>query len=87
LFDEKYKKVANSTLQFITNCNYNKKRKHFDFIGQDGWYVKGQKKADYDQQPLEAAAAVDAYLFALSEENKVELVTYDKKLKRKLIKQ
>ena len=30
---------------------------------------------------------VDAYLFALSEENKVELVTYDKKLKRKLIKQ
>ncbi|KKP34467.1 MAG: Glycosyltransferase [Candidatus Roizmanbacteria bacterium GW2011_GWA2_32_13] len=61
--NEKYKKVANSTLQFITNCNYNKKRKHFDFIGQDGWYVKGQKKADYDQQPLEAAAAVDAYLF------------------------
>ena len=60
----KYKKVANSTLQFITNCNYDKQMRYFDFIGQDGWYVKGQKKAEYDQQPLEAAAAVDAYIFA-----------------------
>lgn len=60
----KYKKVASSTLQFITNCNYDKQKRYFDFIGQDGWYQKGQKKAEYDQQPLEAAAAVDAYLFA-----------------------
>src|SRR3990170_3040085 len=60
----KYKKVANLTLQFITNCNYDKQKRYFDFIGQDGWYVKGQKKAEYDQQPLEAAAAVDAYVFA-----------------------
>ena len=60
----KYKKVANTTLQFITNCNYDKQKGYFDFIGQDGWFQKGQKKAEYDQQPLEAAAAVDAYLFA-----------------------
>ncbi len=60
----KYKRVANLTLQFITNCNYDKQKRYFDFIGQDGWYVKGQKKAEYDQQPLEAAAAVDAYVFA-----------------------
>lgn len=60
----KYKKVADSTLQFITSCNYDKQKRYFDFIGQDGWYVKGQKKAEYDQQPLEAAAAVDAYVFA-----------------------
>ncbi len=59
-----YKKVAAKTLQFITNCNYDKQKKYFDFIGQDGWYVKGHKKAEYDQQPLEAAAAVDAYVFA-----------------------
>lgn len=62
--NEKYKKVANLTLQFLTNCNYDKQKRYFDFIGQGGWYVKGQKKAEYDQQPLEAAAAVDAYLFA-----------------------
>ena len=60
----KYKRVANSTLQFITNCNYDKQKRYFDFIGQDGWFQKGHKKADYDQQPLEAAAAVDAYVFA-----------------------
>jgi len=61
---EIYKKVASSTLKFITNCSYDKQNRYFDFIGQDGWYVKGHKKANYDQQPLEAAAAVDAYLFA-----------------------
>lgn len=61
---EKYKKVANLTLQFITNCNYDRQHRYFDFIGQDGWLTKGQKKAEYDQQPLEAAAAVDAYVFA-----------------------
>lgn len=63
--NEKYKKVANLTLLFITNCNYDKQKRYFDFIGQDGWYVKGEKKAEYDQQPLEAAAAVDAYVFAV----------------------
>ncbi len=61
---ERYKKVAAATLNFITKCNFDKKNNYFDFIGQDGWYTKGKPKANYDQQPLEAAAAVDAYLFA-----------------------
>lgn len=61
---EKYKQVATVTLNFITECNFDKKNGYFDFIGQDGWYGKGKVKANYDQQPLEAAAAVDAYLFA-----------------------
>lgn len=61
---ERYKKIAVSTLKFVTSCNYDKQNGYFDFIGQNGWYAKGQKKANYDQQPLEAAAAVDAYLFA-----------------------
>ena len=29
-------------------------------IGNDGWFRKGEKRAVYDQQPLEAAATVDA---------------------------
>ena len=61
---ERYKKVAAATLNFITKCNFDKKNNYFDFIGQDGWYTKGKPKANYDQQPLEAAAAVYAYLFA-----------------------
>ncbi len=29
-------------------------------IGNDGWYKRGEKRALYDQQPLEAAAMVDS---------------------------
>ncbi len=62
--EETYKEVATSTLQFITNCNFDGKKKYFDFIGQNGWHKKGEKKAEYDQQPLEAAGAIETYLFA-----------------------
>ncbi len=62
--DRRYKEVAHASLKFITNCNFDAKRQYFDFIGQNGWYKKGGKKEEYDQQPLEAAGAVDAYLFA-----------------------
>ncbi len=34
-------------------------------IGNAGWYVRGGQRARYDQQPLEAAAMVDAELAAL----------------------
>lgn len=40
-------------------------------IGNDGWYVRGGKRARYAQQPLEAAAMVDAELFAASIARKV----------------
>ena len=33
-------------------------------IGNDGWYVRGERRARYAQQPLEAAAFVDAALAA-----------------------
>ena len=33
-------------------------------IGNDGWYVRGGPRARYDQQPLEAAAQIDASLVA-----------------------
>ncbi len=33
-------------------------------IGNDGWYVRGKKKARYDQQPIEAKALVQACLTA-----------------------
>lgn len=62
--DLRYKKVADAALEFITGCNFDANRGYFDFIGQNGWYKKGGKKVEYDQQPLEAAGAVDAYLFA-----------------------
>ena len=39
---------------------------HFVAIGNDGWYRKGGKKAQFDQQPVEAAAMVDACIEAFN---------------------
>lgn len=64
LDDVKYKQVGESTMKFLLDVNFNKDLDCFDFIGQDGWYKKNGKKAEYDQQPLEAGSAVEALLFA-----------------------
>ncbi len=56
--------IASKSLRFITECNFDSERGYFDFIGQNGWHGKDIVKADYDQQPLEAAGAVDANIFA-----------------------
>ena len=37
---------------------------HLSIIGNDGWYVRGGKRARFDQQPLEAYSLVDACLAA-----------------------
>lgn len=62
--DKVYRDIADASLEFLTKCNFNEDRGYFDFIGQNGWHNKHEIKADYDQQPLEAAGAVDAYRFA-----------------------
>lgn len=62
--NEQYRDIAKETIEFLILTNYNRGLNCFDFIGQNGWYVKGKEKAVYDQQPLEAAAAIDAFLFA-----------------------
>ncbi len=72
--NKKYKEVALATLEFITACNFNSKKGYFDFIGQEGWFKKGQSKADYDQQPLEAGGAVEAYIFAAQAVNDKQYV-------------
>lgn len=62
--DEACKKIAQSSLKFITECNFDQDNGYYDFIGQNGWHSKTGQKANYDQQPLEAAGAVDANMFA-----------------------
>jgi hypothetical protein len=32
--------------------------KHFSFIGSNGWYPKGKKRVQFDQQPIEGADTV-----------------------------
>ena len=41
-------------------------RKHFQPIGSNGFYTRGQTRAYFDQQPLEAQSTVSACLAALS---------------------
>jgi glycosyltransferase involved in cell wall biosynthesis len=68
-------KIATSSLKFITACNFDLKKGYFDFIGQDGWHNKERTKADYDQQPLEAAGAVEANIFASKAHNDQSYIT------------
>lgn len=37
---------------------------HLSIVGNDGWYVRGKRKAQFDQQPLEAHGLIDACLAA-----------------------
>jgi len=59
-----YLDIAEKSLAFVKKCNFNSDFGYFDFVGQQGWHAKHTKKATFDQQPLEAAGAVEAYTFA-----------------------
>lgn len=53
-----YLDVARESLDFILNTQFIDEK--FVPIGNKGWYTYGGQRAVYDQQPLEAAALVDA---------------------------
>jgi len=55
-FGDKYLDVAQKTSEFLLENTFN--GSHFSFIGCKGWYVRGQTKAIFDQQPIEAASTV-----------------------------
>ncbi|MHC4581324.1 MAG: glycosyltransferase family 4 protein [Planctomycetota bacterium] len=54
--NKRYRKVAEETCEFLLTNTFN--GDHFSFIGCNGWYERGQEKANFDQQPLEAASTV-----------------------------
>jgi len=58
--DEEYKKIALESLKFLVSLTVNKDR--FMPIGQDGWYFRGGKRAVFDQQPEDAATAVECFI-------------------------
>ncbi|KKL45301.1 hypothetical protein LCGC14_2357060, partial [marine sediment metagenome] len=55
-FGEPYLSVAEKTCQFLLENTFDGNR--FSFVGCKGWYKRGQKKAKFDQQPLEAASTI-----------------------------
>lgn len=54
--NEKYLAVAEETCQFLLANTF--RGEHFSFVGNKGWYERGQTKAAFDQQPIEAASTV-----------------------------
>ncbi len=62
LGDAAARKEALSALAFFRAQNF--EGELFSPVGNQGWLLRGGSKARFDQQPLEAAAAVDAFLAA-----------------------
>ncbi len=56
LQDSKYIEVAKKTADFLLENTFD--GDHFSFIGCHGWYERGKARADFDQQPIEAAGTV-----------------------------
>ena len=75
--NQKYLDVAKESMDFLLKTQM--VDGVFLPIGNDGWYKRGEKRAVYDQQPLEASAmveaAVDAY-YATKDKGYVD-VAYD----------
>lgn len=53
---DKYIEVAKKTCDFLLENTFNEN--HFSFVGCKGWYKQNQTKAQFDQQPIEAASTV-----------------------------
>jgi len=51
--------VAEKSFLFLTKQTVNGEM--FEPVGQNGWFPKNEKKALFDQQPIEAASMVQAY--------------------------
>lgn len=60
--EERLLQVGRSTLEFLTQCQYN--GQFFDLVGNDGWYPYGGQKASFGQQPIDAGYLVQAYVTA-----------------------
>lgn len=48
------------SLQWLVDIQVNQEEGHLSLVGNDGWYRSNGDKARYDQQPVDAAALVDA---------------------------
>ena len=67
---EKYLQVAEKALSFLEKTIFD--GDHISLIGNEGWFKKGEKRARFSQQPIDAMAMVLMY-------EKAYLVNQDKK--------
>jgi len=63
LQNKDFKKTAERSIVFLNSITFEKKD-YFSPIGQDGWFFRNGKRAYFDQQPEDAASAVEALVCA-----------------------
>ena len=56
LGDKKYIEIAKKICDFLLANIFT--GKHFSFVGCQGWFPRGGKKVQFDQQPIEAAGTI-----------------------------
>ena len=67
LKDKQYLAVAKESLEFLNSVAFDKG--YYNAIGQDGWYFRNGQRAYFDQQPEDAASAVEALTVAYKTTN------------------
>jgi uncharacterized protein YyaL (SSP411 family) len=72
-----YLSIAEKTCSFLLDNTFD--GKHFSFIGSNGWYPKGKQRAQFDQQPIEAADTVIMLANAYSATKNKKYLTLQKK--------
>jgi glycosyltransferase involved in cell wall biosynthesis len=63
-------------LDWLKKVQTDEKGQHFAAIGNNGWFPRGGSKARFDQQPIEAAAMVDACIEAFNCTHDEEWIAY-----------
>jgi len=76
-FGEKYAEVAQKTCGFLVEQTFDDD--HFNFVGCNGWYKRGQTKAQFDQQPIEACGTVMMLRAAYDATGQDEYLTLQRK--------
>jgi len=56
LHNKKYIEIAKKICDFVLESTFT--GSHFSFVGCQGWFPRGGKKAQFDQQPIEAAGTI-----------------------------
>ncbi len=57
---EEMKTWGLKTLNWLLDLQTDREKGHLSLIGNNGWLKRGGKKANFDQQPVESAALIDA---------------------------
>jgi len=76
LDDEEMLQTGLQALGWLKKIQLDKSANYFAAIGNHGWFTRGGEKAQFDQQPIEAAAMVDACIEAYNITEEKEWITY-----------